>query len=70
MIEINSKSQEVQILFGKTAHMSGDMQRTANKVIVHPSFNAVLGINDIALLRLSKTVTTSGKIYYVNALQN
>jgi hypothetical protein len=62
---LSSSSHNIQVLFGKTNEKSGDMQRTTNKVIVHPSFNAELGINDIALLRLSETVTFTGKIFYI-----
>jgi hypothetical protein len=51
----------LQVLFGKTIEKSGDLERSTNKVIIHPSFNPALGINDIALLRLSKTVPFSGK---------
>jgi len=47
-------------MFGKTIEESADVQRTINKVIVHPSFNEELGVNDIALLRLSETVTFTG----------
>jgi Trypsin len=59
---LSSSSQNIQVMFGKTIEESADVQRTINKVIVHPSFNEELGVNDIALLRLSETVTFTGSI--------
>lgn len=52
----------MQILFGKTSEKNGNMERRVNKIIIHPSFNPVYGINDIALLRLSETVTFQGEL--------
>jgi hypothetical protein len=65
---LSSSSRNIQVLFGKTIDEKADMQRTINKVLVHPSFNEELGVNDIALLRLSETVTFTGLIlcYFLN----